>query len=113
MDLADINDFADSKYTKVDSQINFNLGHAAMISDFPTKFFSVKWEGKIHAPSSEIFRFYLETFEVSDVYFKIEDTVMIDTWGSSNKASVQYYNDYTLEQGYLYDVELWFRQRYG
>ena len=107
------NDLDGEKYTQVDATIDFDLGDQPMISNFPTKFFSVKWEGFVEAPSTETFRVYVETYGHSDVYVKLNSQVLVTTWDLENKADVQYFADIALTAGEFYPIEVWFRQRYG
>ncbi len=50
-------------YTKIDEKIDFRFDESEpmLTPDYPTEFFAVKWEGKLRAPSSEIYRFTIES----------------------------------------------------
>ena len=58
-------------YTQLDSQLNFDFDeNYPMISpNYPTQFFSVVWEGKLLAPSTETYRLTIDAHNTSMVEF--------------------------------------------
>jgi len=45
--------------------------------NYPTKYFSIKWEGYVVAFYTETYRFSIEAFAASDFELLIEDQVII------------------------------------
>ena len=88
-------DTAGSMYTQIDSIVDFDLGHDPMITavSFPTRYFSVSWEGFLLSPSTETFRLQVLTQNSSYVELTLDDNVLI-------------FSDFGNSEGLYTDVDL-------
>lgn len=86
--------------TRVDSTLNFDWG-TGLITTYAADFVSVRWVGKIKAPTTETYMF---TAEVDDGFrLYLNDALVIDGWDTgAGTVSAQY----SLTQGTFYDIKV-------
>ena len=90
--------------TRVDPTINFNWTGGSPDPTIGNTFYSVKWTGKIQAPSTDTYTFYTESDDAVRLW--INGQLIIDNWAShgtfENTADVQLSEDqfYTFEMDY-------------
>lgn len=62
--------FEQDYYTQIDEAINFAPLNKAFVlksgRNYPTKYFSIKWEGYVVAYYTETYRFSIEAFAASE-----------------------------------------------
>ena len=84
-------------YTQIDPTINFDIGINPMLpSNYPSVFYSAEWIGKVKAPSSETYRFHIDTFNTSFVELYLNGSSVISNEFNAGKDPMQL----------LYDVDL-------
>ena len=64
-------------FSRVDRQINFDWG-SGRVTKMGTDFVSVQWDGRIKAPASGTYRFYVTADD--HVRLAIDDRVLLDRW---------------------------------
>lgn len=74
-------------FTRVDAGVDVDTGYetplksliiaSSALPTFPTKHFSVWWRGYLTAPTSALYRVYIEAFEASFVELSINGAVLI------------------------------------
>ena len=83
---------------EIASEINYQWGVDAAITDFGTNYISIRWEGKIKPPYNETYTFYLFSDDGSRLW--IDKQLIIDnwyqccneSWGSTNLSSNTYHD---------------------
>jgi hypothetical protein len=79
-------------YTQVDTEINFEpLEKAFKLTsgrNFPSEFFSIKWNGYLLAKFTETFRIYVEAFKTSQFEVILNGTTIVSNYfNNQNDAS--------------------------
>jgi hypothetical protein len=99
--------------TRIDPQVDFHWGGIAPIPSLPSNGFSVRWNGKFQAPTSETYTFYATSgaddglrLSVFTADLSLEGgrkaNVLVDTWSSHTSAEQS--GSLTLVAGETYDV---------
>ena len=86
--------------TKVDSTLNFNWG-TGLITSYAADFVSVRWTGKLKAPTSELYMFTVDADDGFRLY--LNNKLLIDAW-TTGPGTVS--AEYTLTQGTFYDLTI-------
>lgn len=103
-------------YTQIDKQIDFRFDEREpmLTPDYPTEFFSVKWEGKLRAPSTEIYRLSIESHNTSFVDLSINGVRRVIYNDFNGIGSTEdMYADIEFKEGQFYDIELRYAQKIG
>jgi len=110
VELLNLNDLDGEKYTQIDSNVDFDVGYDALIASYPTEYFSVMWQGKVRAPTTQIYKFYVDSFNSSSVSLVVNGTTLIDSFTS---PEAPFYGIITLQEDELYDIELRYSEKLG
>ncbi len=98
---------------RYDSTVNFNWGQYTPAPEITSPNFSTRWSGRLEAPASELYTFYL-TYD-DGIRFWIDGQLLIDDWNINPvqyDESIAYYVPKTatasisLEGGRKYDIRL-------
>lgn len=82
--------------------------------NYPTEFFSVKWEGKLKAPSSETYRIFIEVHNTSmvELTFNGKRGVIYNSF-SGLGTSENMYVDVDFVAGQFYDIVIRYAHKIG
>ena len=103
-------------YTQVDSTIDINANYLQVLSGMPTQFFSISWTGKLKAPHSGKFRFYIDSADYYTMKLVIGGETLIDLQASANGiiyTGQYYYADKVLDINTLYDITIDYSEKIG
>ncbi|MDX2021958.1 MAG: PA14 domain-containing protein [Deltaproteobacteria bacterium] len=105
----DDQDLAESKLVRVDSSVDFQWSNGSPDPTLGADTFSVRWTGKVRAPSTEAFTFY--TISDDGIRLLINGVPLIDQW--NDHAPTEHSGTINLVAGQTYDVVLEFFEAYG
>lgn len=88
--------------TRVDSVVDFKWSNDAPAENLPADKFSVRWSGKLIAPSSDVYVLALASDDGSRLY--VDGKLVIDNWGNHSNTLVS--NQLPLEKGKEYDIKI-------
>lgn len=95
--------FGGTSSARVDRAIDFNWGKGSPAPSIAADTYSVRWTGRVKAPSSETYRLML--LSESAVRLWVGDQLVIDGWKSVSKPAT-YKGSITFSAGKRYDVEV-------
>ncbi len=95
--------------SRTDANIDFNWGVGAPISGIPVNQFSARWTGRITAPNSGAYTFYLTGDD--GVRMWVNGKQIINAWQDQSSRESQ--GSITLEAGKQYDVKVEYYENYG
>ena len=103
-------------YTQIDETVNIDSDYLSVHTGMPSQYFSIQWEGKIKAPHSGKFRFYIHSDEYYTLKLTIGGEVLIDLNVASEgviSSGDHYYADKILVIDTLYDITIEYSERIG
>ena len=103
-------------YTQIDSTIDIDSDYLAVLDNYPSEYFSIKWEGKIMVPHNGKFRFYVDTDDFYTVKLSIGSETLIDLYKSAPGviySSDNFFADKVLVKDVLYDITIQYSERIG
>lgn len=95
--------------TKIDKRINFDWGGGSPFPNFPNDNFSVRWTGKLKAPSTG--EFLLDVVSDDGVRLFINDQLVINDWNDHAAQSNTYKMHF--KKGKLYKIKLEYYENGG
>jgi RHS repeat-associated protein len=98
----DNTDFTSLKMTRFDGPIDFDWGSNAPDASMGSDTFSVRWTGKVEAPTTGKYFFY--TISNDGVRLWVNNTLLIDEW--NDHAQTEHSESIMLDAGVKYDIKL-------
>jgi|GEM_PF-3155984 len=86
----------------VDETISFNWGSAAPLNSMGADTYSIRWEGKIEAPTTGSFTFYTNSDD--GIRLWIDNVLVIDKW--IDQPATEWEGQINLIQGREYDIKV-------
>lgn len=88
--------------TRTDPNVAFNWGQGTPDNQVPPDFFSVRWAGRILAPTTDTYTFYTTTDD--GVRLWINNTLLIDKW--QPQSATLYSDTINLQANTKYDIKM-------
>ncbi|CAM9122957.1 unnamed protein product, partial [Choristocarpus tenellus] len=92
---------------RIDPEIKFDWGTGS-ITPYGRDYVSVRWVGKLLAPSTETFTFYLRADDAARLY--VDHELLINTWDGTCEHIIDFFN---LTNGTYHDLVVEYREQTG
>lgn len=94
--------FEQKVFTRIDPQLNYNWRGRSPAPGLSESYYSIRWTGKLLAPTSGVFRFYAKVDDGIRIW--VGNKLVVNSWQLND--SKDFSGSVTLEAGHFYDLRI-------